>query len=162
MRELMDLLIEWLALEDAERAEGVLGTDERARWMALRQLLPGDGAAPRPRASEDDDDGSPVQLTTADAVVPGRLMSVSRDGFRVRTQRPQRVGQRTVVRVLVIRAGVEYAFPCVVAWSDEGAMGLRFDGVAERASLRGAHRVNWNRPLDLRTGWGARPTVASA
>lgn len=162
MRELMDLLIEWLALSDAEVGVDGLGPTERARWMALRQLLPGDGEAPRPRAEEPDEEGTPVQLTADDAVVPGRLMGVSRDGFRVRTPRPQRVGRRVVVRVLVIRAGVEYAFPCVVAWSSPSAMGLRFDGVAERASLRGVPRVSWNRPLDLRTGWGARPAVGTA
>lgn len=163
MRELMDLLVDWLSLATRASRGAALTAEERSRWMALRQLLPGNGAAPPPsRSEEEDDDGQVVQLTATDAVVPGRLMSASRDGFRVRTARPLKVGQRTVVRVLVIRAGVEYTFPCVVAWADERAMGLRFDGGAERSSLRGAPRVSWNRPLDLRTGWGARPAVGSA
>lgn len=162
MRELMDLLVDWLSLATRASRGAALTPEERARWMALRQLLPGNGTAPPAKSDEEDDDGQVVQLTASDAVVPGRLMSASRDGFRVRTARPLKVGQRTVVRLLVIRAGVEYTFPCVVAWADERAMGLRFDGLAERASLRGAHRVSWNRPLDLRTGWGARPAVGSA
>lgn len=162
MRELMELLVDWISLSDRVARGEALLPEEHSRWMALRQLLPGNGSAPPTKADEEDDDGQAVQLTGADAVVPGRLMSATRDGFRVRTARPLKVGQRTVVRVLVIRAGVEYTFPCVVVWSDAGAMGLRFDGAPERASLRGAHRVSWNRPLDLRTGWGARPAVGTA
>ncbi len=132
--------------------------------MALLEVLPGTGsAATLPTdVTEGDDDGTPVELTTAGGFGRARLMAVSRDGMRLRGSLRLPVGTRSLVRVILARHGVEWTFPCVVAWRSDGALGLAFDGCPTRQTLTRALRKGWQSPLDLRVAWGPRFAMGTA
>ncbi|MEZ4405133.1 MAG: PilZ domain-containing protein [Polyangiales bacterium] len=156
MRELMELLCDYLSLHERVSQGAVLTVAERARWLTLLKVLPGSGRAPSaPDDDEDENDGSPVELTDGAGFAGARLMAVSRDGLRLRIERPLTLGERTVVRVPVARGG-EYAFPCVVAWRDDDSMGLRFDGLPVKGRAPAASEGPWGRGLGRRGAWGSR------
>lgn len=163
MRELMELLCEYLGLYDRVSHGALLTVTERARWLTLLKVLPGSGnapSAPDDDSPEDDADGSPVELTDGAGFSGARLMAVSRDGLRLRIERPLGLGERTVVRVPVSRG--EYAFPCVVAWRDTHAMGLRFDGLPARSRPSNTPASPWGVGLGRRTAWGTRRVAGTA
>jgi len=165
----MDLLCDYLALA-AQRAAGhSLNETQHQRWVGLLRLLPGTSDPHTPSAAppvtpddEPDADGTPVELTTDTGFGAARLMAVSRDGLRLRSHTPLPVGARTVVRVVLGRLGLEYTFPCVVAWRTRTAMGLSFDGTPARGPLRQTQPRGWLSPLALHTGWGRRPAMGLA
>jgi hypothetical protein len=164
MDELIEMLHDFVEL--TTRAKG--GTDdtltaqEKGRVLALTRMLPGDGAAPGPDADDGDQDGIPVQLTAPGGFETARLIAVSRDGMRLHLAHPIAAGTTTIVRVIAPSVGVEFAFPCRVAWCDADAIGLLFDGAPTKVPLAIALGIGWQRPLDLRTGWGRRPVLAAA
>lgn len=167
MRALMDLLCDYLTLA-AQRATGQpLDEAQQHHWLGLQRVLPGapEGAPPTPPQGPDDEsdeDGTLVELTTDGGFGTARLIAVSREGMRLRSRLHLPVGARTVVRVVLGRAEVEYTFPCVVAWRTAKSVGLAFDGAPLRVDLRHTLRRGWQSPLALRTGWGPRPAVAVA
>lgn len=164
MDEVIDMLFDYvqLAAKANGRTRAVLTPDERGRLLALTRMIPGDGSAPGPDDS-DEDDGVPVQLTAPGGFETARLVAVSRDGMRLRLAHPVAAGSATVVRVIAPTLGYEFAFPCRVAWCDSDQMGIEFDGAPTKTPLALALTVGWNRQLDLRTGWGSkRPMVAAA
>lgn len=168
MDELIEMLHDYVQLKvqlttRTKGADGLpLSQEEKGRLMALARMLPGDGAAPGPDSDDGEQDGIPVQLTAPGGFETARLIAVSRDGMRLHLVHPIAAGTTTVVRVIAPSVGVEFAFPCRVAWCDADAMGLDFDGAPSKTPLSQALGIGWNRPLDLRTGWGRRPVVAAA
>ncbi len=153
MRELMELLCDYLTLDHRLTCGQRLSPAQHARWLALQGALPGTGNAPGPGPSnERTDDGVRVELTAHGRFDGARLMGVSRDGLRLRLRQPLALGTRTVVRVVVART--EYVYPCVVAWCDGHVMGVCFDGRPERAAVLGEVSGEWQSPLKLETGWG--------
>ncbi len=163
MRDLMELLCDYLMLEDKLARGTRLTTAQHARWLTLQKALPGTGSAPGPGpGNERSDDGALVELTASGRFEAARLMGVSRDGLRMRMHQPLPVGAQTLVRVIAEKPRTEYVYPCVVAWCDGHVMGLRFDGRPVRGLLVRADAIDWQCPLDLRTGWGARATSAQA
>jgi hypothetical protein len=163
MRDLMELLCDYLTLEDKLARGARLTTAQHARWLTLQKAIPGTGSAPGPGpGNERTDDGALVELTASGRFEAARLMGVSRDGLRMRMHHPLPVGAQTLVRVIAEKPRTEYVYPCVVAWCDGHVMGLRFDGRPVRGLLVRADAADWQCPLDLRTGWGARATSAQA
>jgi hypothetical protein len=162
MDELMEMLCDYVTMLARISGGESLPASERARFLALSRLLPGTGEPPGPSEDEDDDEGMPVQLTAPGGFEPARLMAVSRDGLRLAVQHPLAVGAQTIIRVIVPRSGLEYTFPCRVAWANNSAMGVAYDGSPSGTPLSKALLVGWRRPLDLRTGWGAKATSAVA
>jgi hypothetical protein len=162
MDELMEMLCDYVTLVGRVSTGDFLSTSDRARFLALSRLLPGTGEPPSPSEDDGDDDGMPVQLTAPNGFETARLVAVSRDGMRIAVAHPLAVGDHTIVRVIVPRSGLEYTFPCVVAWSEGDAIGLAFDGCPSKTPLSTALLVGWRRPLDLRTGWGTKSAIASA
>ena len=163
MRDLMELLCDYLTLED-KRARGIdLTTAQHARWITLLKALPGTGNAPGPGPTKERvEDGALVELTANGRFEAARLMGVSRDGLRVRIQGPLSVGAQTLVRLIAEGPRTEYVYPCVVAWCDGHVMGLRFDGRPVRGLLVRSAASDWQCPLNLQTGWGVRATSARA
>lgn len=165
----MDLLCDYLALA-AQRAAGrSLDEGQHLRWLGLLRVLPGTSDPAGPPAAppvshdeESDNDGTLVEITTETGFGSARLMAVSRDGMRLRSRSPLAVDTRTVVRVVLGRAGLEYTFPCVVVWRTRTAMGLAFDGTPARVALRHSLPRGWQSPLTLHTGWGPRPAMGLA
>lgn len=163
MRDLMELLCDYLALEDKLARGARLTTAQHARWLTLQKALPGTGRAPGPGPEgERPEDGALVELTANGRFGAARLMGVSRDGLRMRMHKPLPVGAQTLVRVIADKPRTEYVYPCVVAWCDAHVMGLRFDGRPVRGLLVRDDAADWQCPLDLRTGWGVRATSALA
>lgn len=162
MDEIMEMLHDYVAmLARFTNGEGMTAP-ERARWLALSRILPGTGAAPEPAHDDDDDDGMPVQITAPGGFESARLLALSRDGMRLHLSHPLPVGTTTIVRVIAPKNGLEYTFPCKVAWADSERIGLAFDGAPGRTPLSKALAVGWRRPLDLRTGWGERAPLGIA
>jgi hypothetical protein len=162
MDDLIEMLFEYVDLASRTSARGVgLSTDERIKLLALTQWLPGDGGAPGP-SDADGEGGLHAQMTGPDGFESGRIVALSRDGLRVCLTHPMRAGSATIVRVMCPSLRAEFAFPCRVVWCDRQQMGLRFDGAPSRTTLAADAEARWNRPLDLRTGWGRRPLVAAA
>lgn len=163
MRDLMELLCDYLMLED-KRARGVdLTVPQHARFLTLQKALPGTGNAPGPGPEKERvEDGAVVELTANGRFEAARLMGVSRDGLRMRMHHPLPPGAQTLVRVIAEGPRTEYVYPCVVAWCDGHVMGLRFDGRPVRGLLVRAEVTDWQCPLNLQTGWGVRATSARA
>ena len=163
MDDVIDMLFDFVQLQ--AKATGRNGTalnaKERAQLLALSKMIPGDGSAPGPDDT-DEDDGVPVQLTAPGGFETARLVAGSRDGMRLRLAHPVRAGTASIVRVIAPALGYEFAFPCRVAWCEHNQMGIAFDGTPSKTPLALALGVGWNRQLDLRTGWGGRPVVAAA
>ena len=136
MRDLMELLVDYLTLED-KLTRGVAHTAaQHARWLTLQNALPGTGNAPGPGPQKERvEDGALVELTAHGRFEAARLMGVSRDGLRVRLHHPLRIGTQTLVRVIAEGPRTEYVYPCVVAWCDGHVMGLCFDGRPARGLL---------------------------
>lgn len=164
MDELIEMLHDYVELTTrAKGADGLsLNRQEKGRLVALSQMLPGDGGAPGQDADDNDEDGIPVQLTAPGGFETARLIAVSRDGMRLHLVHPIAAGTTTIVRVIAPSVGVEFAFPCRVAWCAADSMGLLFDGASTKTPLAQALGIGWQRPLDFRTGWGRRPVVAAA
>jgi hypothetical protein len=162
MDEIMEMLHDYVALLARVTDGDELASGDRARWLALSRLLPGNGAPPEPSDDDESDDGIPVQITAPGGFESARLLAVSRDGMRLYLSHPLEEGSHTIVRVIAPRTGLEYTFPCLVSWAEGDAIGLAFDGAPIKTPLSKALLVGWRRPLDLRTGWGERTPVASA
>ena len=163
MRDLMEMLCDYLMLED-KRARGItLTAAQHARWITLLKALPGTGSAPGPGPEKERvEDGALIELTANGRFEAARLMGISRDGLRMRIQHPLLPGTQTLVRVIAEGPRTEYVYPCVVAWCDGHVMGLRFDGRPSRALLLRSEAGDWQCPLHLQTGWGVRATSAPA
>jgi hypothetical protein len=162
MDEIMEMLHDYVAMLARIGSGEGLSPQEQARWLALSRILPGTGSAPEPAEDDDDDDGMPVQITAPGGFESARLLAISRDGMRLHLAHPLPVGASTIVRVIAPKSGLEYTFPCKVAWADKERIGLAFDGAPGRIPLSKALLVGWRRPLDLRTGWGERPPLGIA
>ena len=163
MRDLMELLCDYLTLDD-KRARGIdLTAAQHARWSTLQKALPesGDGRPPGP-TKERSEDGALVELTANGRFEVARLMGVSRNGLRVRIEPPLSVGAQTLVRLIAEGPRTEYVYPCVVAWCEGHVVGLRFDGRPVRGLLVRSAGSDWQCPLNLQTGWGVRATSARA
>ncbi|MBK8694533.1 MAG: hypothetical protein IPN17_20200 [Deltaproteobacteria bacterium] len=95
MRDLMELLCDYLMLED-KRARGItLTAAQHARWITLLKALPGTGSAPGPGPEKERvEDGALIELTANGRFEAARLMGVSRDGLRMRIQHPLLPGRR--------------------------------------------------------------------
>jgi hypothetical protein len=158
--EIIEMVHDHVVLATRVAAGESLVSPDRAHLLALTRLLPGTGAAPEPTDDDDPDDGLPAQLTTRGGFAPARLAAISRDGMRVYLADPRALGPRTAVRLIAARAGLEYVFPCWVAWRGDAAAGLLFDGTPTRTRLSKAMRVGWRQALPLATSWGAPPPVA--
>lgn len=163
MDDIIDMLFDYvqLAAKSSGPTRTMLSAEDRGRLLALTRMIPGDGAAPGPDDS-DEDDGVPVQITAPGGFETARLVAVSRDGMRLRLAHPVDAGTATVVRVIAPTLGFEFAFPCRVAWCDRDQMGVIFDGAPTKTPLALALGIGWNRQLDLRTGWGKKRSFVAA
>lgn len=163
MRDLMELLCDYLILQDKLSRGTELSAAQHARWITLQKALPGTGHAPGPGPEKERvEDGALVELTANGRFEAARLMGVSRDGLRVRLQHPLRIATQTLVRVIAEGPRTEYVYPCVVSWCDGNVMGLCFDGRPARGPLVRADASDWQCPLNLQTGWGVRAESARA
>jgi hypothetical protein len=162
MDEIMEMLHDYVSLLARVTNGESLSAGDRARWLALSRLIPGNGEPPEPSDDDSADDGMPVQITAPGGFESARLLAVSRDGMRLYLAHPLEVGTHTIVRVIAPRSGLEYTFPCLVGWAEGEAIGLAFDGAPSKTPLSKALLVGWRRPLDLRTGWGERTPTGIA
>ena len=102
-----------------------------------------------------------VQFTLPGGFGAGQLRNASGGGLAIVTATPGALGQRTIVRVGIVAAGVEYVFPCRVMWVQKGqqpAMGVAFDGVPSRTHIPSFGGDAWRSPLAL----GGRRTTPIA
>ena len=73
-----------------------------------------------------------------------RGIAVSRDGMRLHLVHPIAAGTTTIVRVIAPSVGVEFAFPCRVAWCAADSMGLLFDGASTKTPLAQALGIGFS------------------
>lgn len=123
-----------------------LGELERARLAELEQFFAASADPNLEPYAQREQDRLPISLvvTFTNDDTPARLglaRDISGHGLFVETQKPLRVGERTVVRVLDNRSGDEWRFGAEVVrleTGERGGMGLRFVGIP--LSMRVGHR----------------------
>jgi len=142
-----------LLLAKEEKLAIPLDADERVELLGLAQLLSGDAPSNDPRrAMPRVPSPLSVQFTLPGGFGAGQLHNASGGGLAIVTATPGALGERTIVRVGLVAAGVEYVFPCRVVWVQKGqqpAMGVVFDGVPSRTLLPGHGGTSWRSPLRL-------------
>ena len=159
MNEFFEMVYEYrLLLAKEEKLAIPLDDDERTRLFGLERLLSGDTPSRDPRRAMPRV-ASPlgVQFTLAGGFGAGQVLNASGGGLAIATTSPGALGSRTIVRLDLPPAGIEYVFPCRVIWMHEDAqsgMGVAFDGVPSRTLMLDPSSGVWRIPLQF----GARRT----
>ncbi len=149
MDKLLDLLFDFCVLR--ARRDEALTPHEQARLVAFMKLIPGDDDPPvTPPGGDDEDDGYPIQVSTPSGFVPGKLMAISKGGFRLNLREPIEKNASLALRIVVPEAGLEYAYPCKVQWRQEFVVGVSFDGAPSQTKIHAVNAFSWQRPMDLR------------
>lgn len=164
MTDLLDMVYEYrLLLSKAERLQIPLDEGETARLMGLARLLEGeapskDARRRMPRLPFP----SAVQFTIPGGFAIGEVRNVSGGGLSVITRARVDEHARTIVRIARPSEGVEYVFPCRVAWRTIDGLpmvGFEFDGVPSLTSYSAAPRGAWGADLRFGRHPGATMTV---
>jgi len=152
MTDLLDMVYEYrLLLAKAEQLQIPLDDGEMARLVGLARLLEGEAPSKEARRRMPRlPFPSAVQFTIPGGFAIGEVRNVSGGGLSVVTRARVDEHARTIVRVTRPSEGVEYVFPCRVAWrATDGRpmVGLAFDGVPSLTSYVAAPRGAWSEDL---------------
>lgn len=148
MLDKLDFLCRFWELRARYEALGVPLTEpERVELLSLVQMIAS--------GVEDEPDmamvrGIPAQLTAGAGFLAADLADVSAECLLVAAAERLAEGTRTVVHIADAVTGVEYALPCIVAWSREDEpcwMGLTVDGVPKRSQFTCPTTGTWRSPL---------------
>jgi len=157
MNDLLDIVYEYrLLLAKAEQLQIPLDDSETSRLVSLAKMLEGEAPSMEARRRMPRlPCPSMLQLTVPGGFATGEIRNISGGGLAILSRAPVVVGARTIVRITQVTAGLEYVFPCRVAWKTTDArpmIGLEFDGVPSVASYAagGGPRGAWSQ--DLRFG----------
>ncbi len=154
MRNLLEMIYEHQLLRSKERNLAIpLDAGERVRLMGLERLLKGERPDAAARRFVRVRLPMEAQFTRPGGFGSGEIRDLGGGGFCVETRRPPDVGTRLILRVEDARRGLEYVFPCVVAWRARAGrwrMGLALDGVPSQAPLFGDESSDvWRRGMPL-------------
>lgn len=158
MRNLFEMIYEYQHLRGREQLDIPLDDDERTKLYGLAQMLRGE-IRDRQRAMVRVPYPTGVQFTMPDGFGAGAVKNISGLGVAISTRQPLAVGAPTVIRVE--ESGIEYFFPCRVAWTrstHNPGMGLSFDGVPTQSFVFGDDEGSGVRWRNLHLGEGKAPT----
>jgi hypothetical protein len=125
-----------------------LGASEQVELLSLMQLVTADFRMPEPGSCARPANALPAQLIGEGIILPVEVRHVSAAALLVAAAKPLSPKERVVVRAADAVSGVEYAFPCSVAWVYDASpciMALVVDGIPTRSdftAMREAHAAS--------------------
>jgi hypothetical protein len=115
-----------------------LAPQEQVELLSLMQLVTADSRMPDAGPVSRARGALPAQLIGEGAIVPVEIRSVAASAVLVASLAPIAKGSRVILRAADAVSGVEYALPCSVLWSYEGApcsVALVVDGIPTRSDF---------------------------
>jgi hypothetical protein len=115
-----------------------LSSSEQLELLSLMQLVTSDSKMPEPGNCVRPSNALPAQLIGEGAIVPVEVRHVCAAAMVVATAKSMTSGERAIIRTADAVSGVEFAFPCSVAWVYEGSpciMALVVDGIPTRTEF---------------------------
>ncbi len=115
-----------------------LAPNEQLELLSLMQLVTGDFRMPEPGTCARPANALPAQLIGEGMILPVEVRHVCAAALLVASARPMSPCERVIVRTADAVSGVEYAFPCNVAWVYDGSpciMALVVDGIPTRTEF---------------------------
>jgi PilZ domain len=152
MGDVLEMIYEYrMLVAKADQLAIPLEEAEAARLVALSKLLQGQAPAEDARRQMPRwPFPATVELTVAGGFAEAKVGNLSGGGLAVEMASTSPLGPRTIVRVTDPQDGLEYLFPCRVAWRKvRGAsvnVGLAFDGVPSSVTF-GSVRKAWGAGL---------------
>ncbi|MGH7294614.1 MAG: hypothetical protein ACRELB_06770 [Polyangiaceae bacterium] len=125
-----------------------LGPAEQLELLSLMQLVTADFRMPEPGTCARPPGALPAQLIGEGTILPVEVRHVCAAALLVASAKPMSPGERVIIRAADAVSGVEYSFPCSVAWLYDGTpciMALVVDGIPTRGEftpMREAHHAS--------------------
>ena len=117
-----------------------LSSNEQLELLSLMQLVTSDFHMPEPGTCARPANALPAQLIGEGTILPVEVRHVCAAAMLVASARSMTPGERVIIRTADAVSGVEYAFPCNVAWVYDASpciMALVVDGVPIRSEMTG-------------------------
>jgi hypothetical protein len=111
---------------------------EQLELLSLMQLVTGDAKVPEAGPVARHKNAVPAQLIGEGTIAPIEIRGVSAAALVAAALKAVPAGSRVVVRAADAVSGVEYALPCTVVWSWDGApctLALIVDGIPTRSDF---------------------------
>src|ERR1019366_9633958 len=115
-----------------------LSSSEQLELLSLMQLVTGDFKMPEPGTCARPSNALPAQLIGEGTILPVEVRYVCAAAMVVASARSMSPGERVIIRIADAVSGVEFAFPCSVAWVYDGSpciMAVVVDGIPIRSEF---------------------------
>jgi hypothetical protein len=115
-----------------------LSSGEQLELLSLMQLVTGDFRMPEPGTCARPSNAVPAQLIGEGTILPVEVRYVCAAAMVVASAKSMSPGERVIIRTADAVSGVEFAFPCSVAWVYDGApciMAVVVDGIPVRSEF---------------------------
>lgn len=152
MIDKLDFLFRFWELNARNAAAGALLAHEQIELLSLMQLVTSDLEVPAVGNYERPKSAIPAQMIGDGTILVVELRSVGAGALLVSCAGMVPAGSQVILRVTDAVSGVEYAFPCRVAWVYRGAptiLALCVDGVPTRRVFVGMAAPTLSMPLAL-------------
>jgi hypothetical protein len=143
--EKIDFLVRfWELKARSDRLGDPLAANEQVELLSLMQLVTGRARFPQAGPVARDAGAIPAQVIGDGEIQAIEIRNVTAAAILVAAATALEEGAQVIVRVADAVSGVEYALPCEVAWSYQGApctMALTVDGIPTRTEFAGMTAV---------------------
>lgn len=115
-----------------------LAGHEQLELLSLMQLVTGDFKMPEPGTCARPGNALPAQLIGEGTILPVEVRYVCAAAMLVASAKSMSPAERVIIRTADAVSGVEYAFPCSVAWVYDASpciMALVVDGIPTRSEF---------------------------
>ncbi len=115
-----------------------LGPQEQLELLSLMQLVTVDFRMPSPGPATRTKNALPAQLIGEGRIFPVELRVITAAALLVASLKHVSAGERVILRAADAVSGVEYAMPCTIAWTHDGApctLALVVDGIPTRSDF---------------------------
>jgi hypothetical protein len=115
-----------------------LGPSEQLELLSLMQLVTSDFKMPEPGSCARPSNAIPAQLIGEGAILRVEVRYVCAAAMLVASARTMSPDERVVIRTADAVSGIEFAFPCNVAWVYDGSpciLALVVDGIPVRSEF---------------------------
>jgi hypothetical protein len=115
-----------------------LSASEQVELLSLMQLVTGDFKMPPPGTCARPSNPLPAQLIGEGTILSVEVRYVCAAALLVASVKPMSIAEQAIVRTADAVSGVEYAFPCTVAWVHDARpyiMALVVDGIPVRSDF---------------------------
>ena len=115
-----------------------LAANEQLELLSLMQLVTGDFKMPEPGTCARPGNALPAQLIGEGTILPVEVRYVCAAALLVSSAKSMSPGERVIIRTADAVSGVEYVFPCSVAWVYDASpciMAVVVDGIPTRSEF---------------------------